>query len=69
MIVVAAWVPATGAYDTSLARTTQGGCVLVAWTESPYVVTSPATGCTINDPCVDVNWGVSPPAVTTANCS
>jgi hypothetical protein len=60
-------VPAAFASDTSLARTREGGCVLVDWTSNPYVV-SPATGCSGSDPCVDVNWTTSPPEAAIGDC-
>lgn len=62
LLVVSLASPAALATDQSLARTSEGGCVLVDWTTNPYVV-SPATGCSLSDPCVDVDWNAAPPLV------
>ena len=67
--VVGLFAPAASADDVSLARTSEGGCVLVNWSLSPaIVVTSPATGCTESHPCVIVNWTTSPPEAAPSNC-
>jgi len=60
-LALALCLPGVLADDVRLARTTDGGCVYVNWTTSPYVV-SPATGCTSSDDCVYVDATASPPS-------
>jgi hypothetical protein len=67
LLALGACLPATLAEDVSRARTDEGGCVLVAWTSQPYVV-STTTGCSAADPCVHVNWTTTPPAVAPGEC-
>jgi hypothetical protein len=67
LLLVALAFPAAQASDVGLARTSEGGCVLVHWTEDPYVITN-AVGCAPTDPCVDVNWTTTPPQVGIGEC-
>lgn len=62
LLVLALVAPAAQA-EQSLARTTDGGCVLVEW-GSPNTVVAPASGCTAAHPCVVVDSSTIPPTAT-----
>lgn len=65
-LTAAAFLPTATAIDAGLARTAEGGCHLVEWTD--MVVVSPAIGCASSDPCVHVNWTTIPPQIEIVEC-